>query len=193
MKQLDIFFEHISLKVELSPKEKRWIVDNANCIHYQKGKMLLKAGDTLDKVWFNTKGLLKFYYIDYEGKEKIKHFCPENNFALSICSLLKNEKSKFFIEALEDCEIIEFNVEKLRQELAKKEIWFSIMNEYLTESILEKENREADFLLLDSENRYKKFIKENRSLAERLKLYDVAAYLGIDPAHLSRIRKKSKN
>lgn len=80
---------------KLNETEHQWILDNAMICEYPKGTILLKAGEGQNLVWFNLNGLLKYYYIDYTGKERVKYFCTENRFALSIGSLLENKKSLF--------------------------------------------------------------------------------------------------
>jgi hypothetical protein len=48
----------------------------------------------------------------------------------------------------------------------------------------------ADFAMLDAKERYYKFMREKPGLLNRVPQYYVAAYLGIKPQSLSRIRKE---
>lgn len=56
---------------------------------------------------------------------------------------------------------------------------------------LKKEERVTDFLLLEPDKRYKKFIQEYQSVLGRISQIDQAAYLGITNVALSRIKKRT--
>jgi hypothetical protein len=50
----------------------------------------------------------------------------------------------------------------------------------------------ADLAMLNGKDRYYKFMKEKPHLINRIPQYYIAAYLGIKPQSLSRIRKESQ-
>jgi len=52
---------------------------------------------------------------------------------------------------------------------------------------------DSDLLSDDAETRYKHFLQEYLGMEERIKQYQIASYLGITPAALSRIRRKIQN
>lgn len=163
-----------------------------NCVEksIKKSTVLLKQKERQSFIWFNSKGLFKYYYIDFEGNEKIKHFAVENDFVLSISALIENEESKFFIEAMEDAVIVEIPVQLFWGKVKESQVWKDMFNKQLVASILRKEEREAELLIENAENRYLNFLKKYPELANRLKIYEISAYLGINHAHLSRIRRK---
>lgn len=184
----DFLFEHNFSTSDLSEIEQY-------CIEKKiaKGTLLLKSKQRQDYVWFNRKGLFKYFYIDFEGNEKIKHFAIENEFILSISALLEDEESKFFIEALEESNIIEIPTKIVLSKIRMDDKWNNLFNEQLIKSLLKKEEREAELLLNNAEHRYLNFTKNYPDLANRLKIYEISAYLGINHAHLSRIRRKTLN
>lgn len=187
---MDQLIENLQRIGELSEQNLCWLKKNITRKSVRKGTLLLRAGETQNEIWFNTSGLFKYYYIDREGNEKIKHFCEENRFIFSISALLENKSSRFFIEALEDADLLVLPSAAVAQTICGDGLWHDVFHHYLMESILQKEEREADFLLLDGPNRYRKFLKNYPGLNKRLKQYEVAAYLGMNPAHLSRIKEK---
>jgi len=56
--------------------------------------------------------------------------------------------------------------------------------------IIKKERREADFLLLNAQSRYEKFLDEYSMIESAVQNYHIASYLGITEVTLSRIRKE---
>lgn len=185
---IETVINYLSQFKHLNQIEIEWLENHATIKKISKGDIILNAGDEQEYISFNLKGLFKYYYIDYSGKERIKYFCCENNFILSIGALLERKQSPFFIEALEDATVLQLPAKLLNIEFNKSGLWHDLFHNYLVKSILEKEQREADFLMLDGETRYKNFITKNPNYINRLKQYEIASYLGLDPAHLSRIR-----
>src|SRR5690606_40543540 len=57
-------------------------------------------------IFYVNHGLVKMYAIDEYGKEHIIQFAPEAWFISDRASIYKKEKSKYFIEALEDSSIM---------------------------------------------------------------------------------------
>lgn len=187
MKQL---IENLESIGRITEQDLSWLKDNIAYRSVRKGTQLLRAGETQNEIWYNVCGLFKYYYIDPEGNEKIKFFCEENRFVFSISALLEKKSSRFYIEALEDAELYVLPAAAVVQTICRDGLWHEVFHHYLIESILIKEEREADLLLLDGPARYRKFVRNNPRLCQRLKQYEIAAYLGMNPAHLSRIKEK---
>lgn len=188
----DILLTELSKSAPLDSLQISWLQNNSKPLTSGKRTILLKPEERQERIWLNCRGLLKYYYIDYDGNERIKHFCSENNFVLSVSAFYKQETSRFFIETLEDTELVELPASEFLKESSPGGIWYDVFHKYLLESLLEKEKREEDFLLLNAAERYSKFVSENPTLASRLRQYEISSYLGIDPAHLSRIRAKQE-
>ena len=71
-----------------------------------KNEFLLQHGEVCRNTFFVEKGLLRMYSIDKNGKEHIIQFAPENWLIGDRSSLYFNEKSKYYIEAVEDSEVL---------------------------------------------------------------------------------------
>lgn len=68
---------------------------------------------------------------------------------------------------------------------------YSIYLKLLEIQLMYKENKERFMLLYTPEERYLQFCNSYPNLLERLTDYQIAAYLGITPISLSRIKKRS--
>lgn len=156
---------------------------------YLKKEFLCRANQIPDSLFFICKGLIKYYYIDYEGNECVKDFMGENMFGASYASLIKQVPSPYYIEALEETIVLEMNYKDLIFNISKYPIWKEIARltaEYL---YIFKERKESSLLLENAQTRYKRFINEYSSLSPRLKQKDIASFLNIKPESLSRIKR----
>jgi CRP-like cAMP-binding protein len=153
------------------------------------GEDYISAGQTPKTFAIVINGLFRYYYIDEKGNEFTKGFIPAAT-VLSAYSAMRYEASSFFyIQALEDSEILEIDYKKWLLLQQEDSFWDKFLIQALEKGYFTKEKRERELLLLDAEARYKIFTTEFPDLEKRIKLQIVASYLGIQPESLSRIRK----
>ncbi|NMH87357.1 Crp/Fnr family transcriptional regulator [Flavivirga algicola] len=160
---------------------------------YDQKQVFVREGEIPNKIGFIKKGLFRYYYLTNEGKEFTKVFMKEGDIISSYTSMISREKSYYTIEAIEKSEIIQISLHqwnKLRRIDSK---WDKLLIAFLEKGYGIKEKREREFLLLDSENRYKAFLEEYPNLENRVRQHMIASYLGITPIALSRIRRKMKH
>jgi CRP/FNR family transcriptional regulator, anaerobic regulatory protein len=75
--------------------------------------------------------------------------------------------------------------------LAVQPKFFALKAHYVEQSLISMAQHNANLATLDAHDRYYKFMREKPHLINRLPQYYIAAYLGIKPQSLSRIRKGS--
>lgn len=168
----------------------------ANCGAYytrkpvKKGEFLLQEGEVCQSNYFVEKGLLRMYSLDKNGKEHIIQFAPENWIMSDRSSLYFNEKSKYYIEAVEDSEILFLTPDFFAN--LKMQFPGSIANNdlLLQKHIRGLQDRVNSLLAETAEERYLKFIRMYPDLLQRVPQWMVASYLGITPESLSRVRKE---
>lgn len=155
-----------------------------------KNEFLLQEGDVCNATYFVEKGLLRMYSIDKNGKEHIIQFAPEKWLISDRSSLYFNEKSKYYIEAVEDSEVLLLKNDFLSN------ISLSFPNSagnndlLLQKHIRNLQNRVNSLLAETAEERYMNFIKMYPDILLRVPQWMVASYLGITPESLSRVRKE---
>ena len=148
-------------------------------------------------------GLFRYLYIDSQGNEYTKAFMAESSFLSSYSSMIRGEASYYFIEALEDAEVLAFRYDDWLLLRKTDPVWNDLLVRLLEKGYSVKERRERELLLLDADGgptavfvdaaaRYLNFCAEYPDLNERVKQHQVASFLGIKPESLSRIKKKSK-
>lgn len=155
-----------------------------------KNEFLLQEGDVCNATYFVEKGLLRMYSIDKNGKEHIIQFAPEKWLISDRSSLYFNEKSKYYIEAVEDSEVL----------LLKNDFFSNISLSFpnsagnndllLQKHIRNLQNRVNSLMAETAEERYMNFIKMYPDILLRVPQWMVASYLGITPESLSRVRKE---
>ncbi len=168
---------------------------NMCSLHYeakkvQKHQFLLQYGEICRYIYFVEKGLLKMYSIDKNGKEHIIQFAPESWLISDRSSLYFNEKSVYYIEAVEDSEILMLPpdfINKLTEGFPNSLEQSDIL---LQKHIKSLQDRINSLLAETAEERYMKFIKMYPDLLLRVPQWMIASYLGITPESLSRVRKE---
>lgn len=155
-----------------------------------KGEFLLQYGEVCRNTFFVEKGLLRMFSIDKNGKEHIIQFAPENWLIGDRSSLYFNEKSNYYIEAVEDSEV----------SVLQRDFFNNLLEEFpnsieKSDLVLQKhvkslQDRINSLLGETAEERYLKFIKMYPDLLLRVPQWMVASYLGITPESLSRVRKE---
>jgi CRP-like cAMP-binding protein len=159
-------------------------------ISARRGEVLLHAGETPHTLMLVVSGLLRLFYIDGEGREYTKSFCPEGEIVAAYSALLQHTPSRLFIDALEDSQLLVADYAGY-QALADGHPCWGLINQRRAEFLfIKKEHREATLLLDDAETRYRQFLAEYPGLEARVRQHHIASYLGITAVALSRIRAR---
>lgn len=172
-------------------------VDKVNMcsLHYevkkiQKNQFLLQYGEICRYIYFVEKGLLKMYSIDKNGKEHIIQFAPESWLISDRSSLYFNEKSVYYIEAVEDSEVLLLHPDFINKLIGEFPNSLEKSDILLQKHIKSLQDRINSLLGETAEERYMKFIKMYPDLLLRVPQWMIASYLGITPESLSRVRKE---
>ena len=158
----------------------------------KKGEFLLREGDMTRYSIFVASGCLRTYTIDDTGKEHILQFSPENWWTGDM-SFTSNVRSRCFIDALEDSEVLltePSSIQKLNQYIPQSAVHYQAA---LQKSMEAKNQRIVASLSATAEERYNDFLKKYPSLVQRVPQHMIASYLGISPETLSRIRKQQSH
>ena len=184
------FKEYIRRHIEMNDEEFELLSSEIQEQFYKKGSILLAQHVIDTTTYFVTKGLLRSYSIDHAGKEHIIQFAPENWWISDRNGFFFNEPAMFFIDAIEDTEVIHIN--KAFFEKAEKLVpAFSRWNNRALQNSIRFMQRRINLLLgATAEVRYLDFIKLYPNLALRVPQTLIASYLGITPESLSRVRKE---
>lgn len=159
-------------------------------IPVEAGDHLFRQDDDDSNVYFVKSGLLKAYYLRADGKEHIKSFLPEGSIIGSMVALIDNDPATFGLVAVENGISVALPFNRL-QEAAQSDIALAnALIQFLSIFGKRKERREFELLSLSPEDRYSIFLATMPTVARRVSQADMAAYIGVTPQALSRIRRR---
>jgi CRP-like cAMP-binding protein len=181
---------HLEVTHPFSDEEFATLCALPSLLRLKKGDHLFQQGDICKYVAHVDKGCLRYYTINAEGVERVLYFAVEGWWVGDLQSFYSNEPTANSLQALEPCELLAFNLTTFEQ--AKRNI--PAFREFLEIKWRRAYtgNQERTFQAMTStpEERYEQFVTKYPSALERIPLYHIAAYLGITPEALSRIRAR---
>ena len=186
----EAFFTKIRTYTDLSANAQRAWSSLLRPKQYSKEEPFIRAGDVPTTCAFVVEGLLCQHYIGCDGDMIIKHFFPQNRIAASVSATLLGDPSLFSITAIENSIVLEYEFAAFKALVSDfpdiAAFYISYMERHW---IIEKEPSEIAFRLDDAMQRYVDFIRMEPELHKHLKQHHIAAWLGITPESLSRLRK----
>ncbi|NCI47883.1 Crp/Fnr family transcriptional regulator [Sediminibacterium soli] len=157
---------------------------------YKKGDCLLRVGEYCRFVAFLTRGLIVATIPDEDGHERASGFIYENCFFTYTEGLSVNQPSHKNLVALEDCETLMLDKEKLRILFREQPKFESLLTQLLADEVRSlllhqqaTKSRSLEERYLDLENRFP-------NAFQRIPQKYLADYLGIEAPSLSRLRKR---
>jgi CRP/FNR family transcriptional regulator, anaerobic regulatory protein len=154
-----------------------------------KNEHFLNFGEISRHVAFIGSGLAMHYKL-YDGMEIPIDFTPEGEWIAYLTSFSQCTPSDTGIKALEDMRILKLSATNMQLLFQAQPKFIALKSFYTEASFMSNARHGADLAMLSGKERYRKFMKEKPDLMNRIPQYYVAAYLGIKPQSLSRIRKQ---
>ncbi len=180
----------LSSNLNVAEKEILSIKESCFIREYEKDQFLLRNNELCQHTFFVEKGLLRQYSIDPKGKEHVLQFVPESWFVTDYETVYFNEPSRFFIQALEDTRVAFIDDAVIKKLEANFPVFRDFNNRLLHTQIIILQNRVTMLLSQSAEERYLQFVKTYPDILLRVPQTMIAAFLGITPESLSRVRKE---
>ncbi|OAV43343.1 Crp/Fnr family transcriptional regulator [Lewinella sp. 4G2] len=159
--------------------------------HYPAGASLLELGEIAHERFYVYSGLVVSLYASRNGNPHLKNFFVADELAGSVASLLGSTPSAFALVAREDTTVVAWQEAPYQQLVTRCPDLNQQYRRHIEASwIIRNEQRQLAFATLTAAERYVDFLSEYPDLEQRVSQRDVAAYLGITPTQLSRIRRK---
>jgi CRP-like cAMP-binding protein len=161
-----------------------WLVEKI----IARGDHFLHPNQISRQVAFIDSGLMMHYGL-HDGIEIPCNFSLEGDWMGSLKSFNDGTPTEVAIKALEDTRIRILSAEHTQQLFRMSPRWLLFKNHLVQEVFFNITQHNADLAKFDAKERYYKFMQNRSDLVNRVPQYYIAAYLGITPQSLSRIRK----
>jgi CRP-like cAMP-binding protein len=184
---LTYFDSYLALNDEERAQLSRRVVER----RLKRRQFVLQQGDVCRHYTFVVAGCLKLYGVDKKGTEHILQFAAENDWISDIGSFHAEQPSQLYIEAIEPAIILQLekpNLLYFYRHYPKFNLNFRVIIE---NKFVELQQRVLQNISSTAEERYRSFLSQYPALATRLPNTQIAAYIGITPEFLSKIRKGS--
>ncbi|MBB4118615.1 CRP-like cAMP-binding protein [Mesonia hippocampi] len=185
--------KHIQAYVSLTDTEITQLTAAIQVKTVKKKEYLVKTGNICKDYYFVSQGCLRMFFIKENGTEQITQFAIENWWMTDHMSLLKQQQSPFYIQAIENTNVIILHsstAEKLFKKIPALEKYFRII---LQHAYAASQFRIKYLYDYSREELYTHFAAHFPDFLQRVPQYMLASYLGFTPEYLSEIRKKLQN
>ena len=183
-----LILDNVSKHIDLQPAEAAFFVSLLKEKQLKRKQHLLREHEVCLFSTFVNTGCLRGYTLDKNGYEHILQFAPPGWWIADMYSMLTKQPGDLFIESLEPTEVLLLHVddrERLLREVPKFERFFRIIIE---NSLITFRQRLMENLGLPARERYLLFCKRYPTLIECLPQKQIAAYIGVTPEFLSKMR-----
>ena len=173
------------------PEEDAGLILNAfeeRC--FAEGGELFRGGHVCRQLFFILDGVLRIVMLNDKGVDVTHYFLKENQFCSILKSFTEGVVADESIQAACPVRVRMIDKARLMELYGRLPYLESVIGEVIQKGLIDKINTRNAYLGLDSTTRYQLFLERQPEIAMRVSLTDVAAYLGITPQSLSRIRRK---
>jgi len=138
-----------------------------------------------------VKGIFRIYYSNPDtGEETNIFFFSENQFIVSFRSFITRNACHYFIQAMEDCELVYITYHDLISLYQTHPNWAKFGRLLAELFFTYSQTRAEELLFFTHEQRYIRLLDEHPNIVNRIPAYHISSYLGIKNPSLSRIRKR---
>jgi len=168
-----------------SLSEKYW-----NEKHYKKGEFYNEYKNVCKHLGFVLNGVFRTYYTNAEGEEKNVFFCSDRQIVVAYKSFVEQSPCNYFTEAMVDSNILYIHIDHLQQLYRQSHHWERFGRMVAERAFNLAMTKAEAFMFRTPEERYLELIDQHPDIFNRVPLYHIASYLGIQGPSLSRIRKR---
>ena len=181
----------IKSSIPLSVEAEAYLFSISKERTFSKGEILIRQGQSVNRIFFVTDGCLRSFCIDKRGKEHTLQFGVKNWWISDYIAIHNNESATLTVECLKEATVIEFDAQKLNSIYTSFPEYEPFQRNLLERHVVSLHKRILNQLQLTASERYKLFLEQYPDIEQYTRNYHIASYLGVTTESLSRIRKES--
>jgi CRP-like cAMP-binding protein len=155
---------------------------------FRKRQFVLQEGDVCTQFNFVVRGCLRTYKIDEKGNTHILQFATENYWINDLGSFHGVKPSALNIDALEDTVVLQISRDDLISLYKEAPKFDRIFRVLVEKAFVRLQERLMQNISSTAEERYLSFLELYPHLINRLSQVQIAAFIGVTPEFLSRLR-----
>lgn len=186
----EAILEHIAKYTTLSDNEQLAFTKMLDYKAVPKKTTLLRPGEICRFEGYIVKGCVRVYAMNENGCEVTLCFAVEDWWVCDIDSFYEQKPSNFFMETLEETELLVFTREAKEKLLRTVPKFERLFRNLVQRNLCALQNRLVGTILKPATERYLDFIEMYPSLSLRVPQYYIASFLGVSPEFISTIRKR---
>lgn len=157
-----------------------------------KREHLVEAGQIANGFIFFTTGYFRFYHYNHQGEEITSDFYFAPNVASSYTSLITQQPSKVYVQAMQDMEILSVKLSDLEMLYNSYPRIERLARKLAEQVAITSERHLFSLLNYTASERYEQLLLHQPEFIRQIPVQHLATYLGITRETLSRIRKRDR-
>jgi len=184
---LTAFLDKLETIHPLSNDLRAQLEEHTRIKEVNRGDILLRDGERSQDVTLVLQGMIRSYYIK-DGEDISSRFTTEGDIVLSVNSFYSRRAGYEFLEMYEDGIVAQLSFDK-QEELLKNHLEYNYIVRLFTQKYYAASEEHLFQLRKQSaENKWNYFLEQYPHLVQRVKIKDIASFLGVRQETLSRIR-----
>ncbi len=181
--------QYISTRCFVNPELRQRVHHDFEKNEVPAGKILLEYNRVANKLYFVEQGLIHNYYY-HDGKEVTSWFYSENQFATAWYSFYTQKSSFEEIRCLEESVLYVISYDKYQKLIADFPSYGNFARLLAEEMLSFLDYFSKSWSFLSAKEKYNLLQEYFPNIEQRVKLGQIASFLGISQETLSRIRSK---
>lgn len=183
--------DEIRAITDVSDIEAAEFLQSLDTVFIPKGEYFLREGQVSRRLGYIEAGLV-MYYRNADGTECPSGFSKEHEWVAYLKSFTTGSPSDISIRALEDTTMLVLTGEKMTSAFEQQPKFMAVRSFYTDQFLVRTIEYLSDLTTMKAQDRYYKFMEQNPDLLNRIPQYLIAAYLGMKPQSLSRLRSQKR-
>jgi len=170
------------------------LIERSTAIVLVKGELLLQPGLPVDRLWMIERGLLRRYSLGEDGSEFTHDFVGPGRWVCGALQMSEGSvccaRTSLAIEALQVSTVRALRLSELNSLSQRDAASAAYLFQQSLQHGSDRLEREAGLAHASAESRYLGLLAAQPGIESTLSQKQIAAWLGITPVALSRIRRR---